>query len=1238
MGNETDGDKEPGAAETLNAGSIFLVRQRFERDLVSTKEALRTSEAQLRAITDATPGLIAYLDTDCRYRFANLQYAVWFNRPQEEIVGLHMRDVLGEEAYERLRPKVERALAGENVEFEAAVPYRDAGLRIVQASYRPDHGADGAVRGIFVLVIDVSDRRRAEDALRQTESRLHMAMEAGQMGAWEWTIATGRVSWSPTLEAIHGLAPGTFGGTFEEVQKEMHPDDRPRVMAAINESLEKRTEYRIEYRIVRPDGAVLWIEALAKIFLGSDGEPERMAGLCMDVTARKNAEIALRQSEQFNRTIIESSPDCIKTLTLDGRILWINDAGIKTLQADHPSAFTGKSYLDFWSGENREAAEVAIRTAGTGGTGTFIGCLELAGRSTWWDVAITPIADASGLPEKLLVVSRDATERRKLDEVHARLAALVEFSDDAIVSKSLDGIVATWNKGAERIFGYTAEEMIGSPVTILIPPDCADEEPEILDKVRRGQVVLPYESLRRRKDGQLINVSLTVSPIKDSTGRIIGASKIARDVTALKRADAERARLASVLEKSLNEIYIFNIDDLRFQYVNEGALRNLGYTMDAMREMTPLDLKPEFTRAGFLEVTQPLLSGAKEKIIFHTVHRRADHSVYPVEVHLQRVVHNGVAVFLAVILDITERRKGEQERERLLASEQVARAKAEEAENRARFLAEASASLASTLDYENTLAQVAQAAVPRIADWCVVHMCEAPGSIRAVATAHCDPAKVTIARELQARFPEDPDSLIGVPAVIRSGTPLLYKEIPNELIESSARDSEHLEMIRKLGLRSALIVPLIANRQTLGAITLVAAESGRQFTEADLPFAEDLAARAAVAAQNARLFREARHANAAKDRFMAVLSHELRTPLNPVLMMVSDLERDESVPQNVREQMTMLRGNIELEARLIDDLLDSTRIANGKLQLHRTIADARDLLRRAVGIVESEARIKGIAMSLDTCPIPCPVDGDPARLLQVFWNVVKNAVKFTPSGGAVFVRCMVTESSSIHVSVRDTGLGIAPEDSARIFNAFEQGHAAIAHRFGGLGLGLAISKALVELHNGTLAASSEGLGRGATFTIHLPLTDEELSTSDARSPVDVQRRALRLLIVEDDQTTAEVMTRLLEKRGYEVQIASSVAAALVEMSDEIDVLISDLGLPDGTGQELMEKIRATWKTPAIALSGYGTETDLTKSREAGFSAHLTKPIDIERLDREIQELGSLGGRTDSLDGSGALQD
>jgi CheY-like chemotaxis protein len=338
-------------------------------------------------------------------------------------------------------------------------------------------------------------------------------------------------------------------------------------------------------------------------------------------------------------------------------------------------------------------------------------------------------------------------------------------------------------------------------------------------------------------------------------------------------------------------------------------------------------------------------------------------------------------------------------------------------------------------------------------------------------------------------------------------------------------------------------------------------------------------------------------------------------------MTVSDLENDQRLPTDVREQLGVVRRNVDLEARLIDDLLDSTRIATGKLQLRRTTVAIDELIARAVAIVEGDARLKSIQLEVTKSCGGYHVDGDPARLQQVIWNLLKNAVKFTPEGGWVRISSEQDSDGIVRVRVQDNGVGIESEHLGTIFNAFEQGDASKAHQFGGLGLGLAISRALVKMHHGSLWAESEGAGKGATFIMELPLA-HGAKPADLDEPSSaVTCRRLRLLVVEDHKATASVMIRLLSRRGHTVCAATTISEALACLEQgPIDLLVSDVGLPDGSGRDLMEKIRQTRDLPGIALSGYGTDADVNESTSAGFSAHLTKPVDIDRLEREIQAL------------------
>jgi len=390
---------------------------------------------------------------------------------------------------------------------------------------------------------------------------------------------------------------------------------------------------------------------------------------------------------------------------------------------------------------------------------------------------------------------------------------------------------------------------------------------------------------------------------------------------------------------------------------------------------------------------------------------------------------------------------------------------------------------------------------------------------------------------------------------------------------------------------------------------------------------------------------EAEAAGRAKDNFIATLSHELRTPLTPVLALVSALQRDDRLPQDVREDMATIFRNIELEARLIDDMLDITRIAKGKLELQSETIDIRPIIEHAIKTCCAHEAAEKMIVCHETL-----VDGehvarvDAARLTQVFWNILKNAIKFTPVGGQIFIRTRREEANGAHwlvIEVEDTGIGIAPHILPRVFGAFQQGDRSITQQFGGLGLGLAISKAIMEAHGGTIAAASPGTNLGSTFTIRLPLAKMaaavvEVKPDGQERPETVARTAesahAHLLLVEDHPDTVQVMARMLRRAGFQVTAASSLAQALAEAeaarkavddsgrSRPLRLVISDLGLPDGSGYDLMRRLRAEYRLRGIALSGFGMEEDVRHAEEAGFSRHLTKPVDFDLLLSTIREL------------------
>ena len=496
-------------------------------------------------------------------------------------------------------------------------------------------------------------------------------------------------------------------------------------------------------------------------------------------------------------------------------------------------------------------------------------------------------------------------------QARALLAAIVESSDDAIVSKTLQGVVTSWNKGAQRIFGYTAEEMVGQPINILFPPDRQDEEPSILARIHRGERVDHFETIRVRKDGRLIEVSVTISPVRDETGRIIGASKIARDITGVKQAE----------------------------------------------------------------------------------------------------------------------------------------------------------------------------------------------------------------RELRA-----------------------------------ARDA-------------------------------------------------------------------ADAANRAKDHFLSVLSHELRTPLTPVLAAISLMEAEPNLPADERAaHVAMIRRNVETQARLVDDLLDLTRISRGKVRLHPEVVDAHASVRNVLGMLQTEIEAKGLEVSLALRARDHHVWADPGRFQQVLLNLLSNAVKFTPEEGRIGVRTLNEESSGscLRVEITDTGVGIEPDVLPRLFLPFEQGEQSVTRRFGGLGLGLSIVRSLVEMHGGSITAASEGTGRGATFALRMQTVAAAARARSAPGGTADNAPAvpngLCVLLVEDHDDTRKMMQRLLSSFGCQVTAAATVREA-VGLADHqhFDLLVSDIGLPDGSGLDVMRQIGSRQPIRGIALSGFGQDDDLRRSREAGFEDHIIKPVNLQAL-------------------------
>lgn len=528
------------------------------------------------------------------------------------------------------------------------------------------------------------------------------------------------------------------------------------------------------------------------------------------------------------------------------------------------------------------------------------------------------------------------------------------------------------------------------------------------------------------------------------------------------------------------------------------------------------------------------------------------------------------------------------------------------------FLAEASRSFSSILDYERILSKIAELAVPRFADWCVVHVVEPSGAPRQLAVAHADPAKVAIAQEYARQFPPDLEAAVGTGRVVRTGQSELVEEITEAMLEATVRDSQQLRILTDLGLKSYIGVPLKLPGHVIGALSFITAESGRRFSSRDLAVAEDLAGRAAKAIENVRLYARLRDEHRRKDEFLAMLAHELRNPLAPIrsgleLLALSGIEH-ETIPL-MREQTTHL-------VRLVDDLLDVSRFMQGKIRLVQKPVEMRELVEHTVAASQALVAERGQHVQLSLPEQPVWVRGDRVRIAQCLTNLLRNAVKYTEEGGRIWVTLGI-EGDQIELAVQDDGIGIEPDLLPHIFDLFIQVDRSLERSKGGMGIGLTLVRNLVEAHGGSVTVRSEGLGQGSEFLVRLPLGQPEAERDDLSPGIEAVRPR-RVLVVDDNSGAARILGLLLTTAGrHEIEYAHDGPSALeAAYKFQPEIILLDIGLPGMSGYDVVRELRMGGRLPdalIVALTGYGTEEDRLRSLEAGFDEHLVKPPSLDML-------------------------
>jgi PAS domain S-box-containing protein len=853
----------------------------------------------------------------------------------------------------------------------------------------------------------------------------------------------------------------------------------------------------------------------------------------------------------------------------------------------------------------------------------------------WFEVFIYPS------PEGLSLYFRDISERKQTEV--ALQQANERFKMAAIAIK---GVIYDWDIETDRVertpglidvVGYRPEEV--EPTRQWWSERIHPEDRQRLSKTpeeffgNRSSFTVEYRV--RHRDGQYRYVWDRGLIERNAVGqvvRIVGCNlDVSERIWAQEALKESEERFRTMADTAPVLIWMAGPDKL-CDYLNQTWLCFTGRPLEQelgngwTQGIHPNDLERSLD-------TYITAFDARQKFTMEYRLRRFDGEYrWILDTGIPRFTSDGTFIgYIGSCIDITERKQSEEAQQYLSGASQV---------------------LFSSLDYQTTLSSVAQLTVPQLADWCTVHVIEEDGSIQQVATAHVNPAKVAWGRKLSEKYPFDPNAERGIPQVLRTGQSELYPDIPDHLLVEAARDAEHLQILREVGFNSVMIVPLLVQGRTLGAISFVAAESGRRYNQVDLALAEELAHRAAIAVDNARLYRvaqreraQAEAANRIKDEFLAVLSHELRSPLNPILGWTKLLRSRPFDQASAARALETIERNAQIQTQLIEDLLDVSGILQGKTTLDVSPVNLVSTIEAAIETVRLAAEAKSIQITTQLDPSVGYVSGDSSRLQQVIWNIVSNAVKFTSPQGQVEVRLSVvcdrasddgkelghaasvssqsqrTTDYYAQIQVSDTGKGINPDFLPYVFDYFRQENSSTTRKFGGLGLGLAIARYLVELHGGTVDAQSPGEGQGATFTVTLPLQRVGTPKSEDNRLRDnaPELEGVRILLVDDEQDTRELLQIILEEYGAQVRAVASPREALAAVQQwQPDLLLSDIGMPEVDGYTLIRQIRAMppedgGLLPAIALTAYAGETDHQQALLAGFERHVTKPIEPSEL-------------------------
>jgi PAS domain S-box-containing protein len=814
-------------------------------------------------------------------------------------------------------------------------------------------------------------------------------------------------------------------------------------------------------------------------------------------------------------------------------------------------------------------------------------------------------------------------------DASAQVAALLEASDNPIIFTDERGAITRWNKAAEAFYGYTAAEVIGRPIAAICSVDPDQDSDETLRRTSAVDTVRDVDAIHRRRDGVSVPVSLTMVPIRDGAGATVGTVRITRNVSRLERAERAVRRLAAIVESSDDAIISKDLNGIVMSW-NIAAERMFGYTAaemigNSIRIIIPADRQQEEDH-----VLAHVRRGDKVDH-FDTLRQRKDGTLIPISLTVSPIRDDAGRIVGAskIARDISERRLAEQERARLLAVTERHALVTEK-------LNHVGAVVASTLDRHAVVQAVTDAATELTTAAFGAFFYNAIDEHGEAYTLYTISG---VPREAFSRFPMPRNTKVFEPTFRGSGV------VRSDDITRDPRYGHNPPYFGMppghLPVRSYLAVPVRDRAgEVLGGLFFGHPEPGR-FTGDHERLVVGIASWAAIGLENAELYVGVQEANRLKDEFLATLSHELRTPLNAILGYARMVKSGIVPPDRLRKAIDTIERNATSLTQIVEDVLDVSRIIAGKMRLNVQALELPQIVQAAIDAFAPAADAKGLRIETAFDAHPAPVSGDPERLQQVVWNLISNAVKFTDRGGTIRVGLQSTDAE-VTLTVSDTGIGIDPAFLPHMFERFRQADGGTTRERGGLGLGLGIARQLVEMHGGTIHASSAGRDQGTTFTVRLPSAaaaeaDRRVSSVDrsSRAVFDGSTevpdlRGVHVLAVDDEPDALTLITEILEAAGAHITVAHSATEALgaIQIAPP-DVVVADLGMPRVDGFELIARIRASAdphvrEIPAAALTAYARSEERSRALRSGFQVHLAKPIDPTEL---IVAIARLTNRT-----------